>query len=109
MSTWKPCARMCASTRCSIRSAIGFLDEPHVDFRDRAIGNDRARLIADIAALEPADVQRRELQRFLKVVADLFGAMDAEEPLQLVAAIGHGRQNLPLLGESAAARRRKNR
>ena len=37
------------------------------------------------------------LQRFLKVVADLFGPLDAEEAHQIVAAIGHGRQNLALL------------
>ncbi len=47
--------------------------------------------------VQAADVQRGILQRFLQVVAHLFGAPDAEKAHQLVAAIGHGGQNLPLL------------
>ena len=77
---------------------IGLFDQPHVDLGGRAIGNDRARLIADVSAVEPADVQRRILQRLLKVVANLFGAADAEEAHQIARRIGHRGENLPFLG-----------
>ena len=77
---------------------ICLFDQPHVDLGGRAIRNDRARLFADVSAVEPADVQRRILQRLLKVVANLFGSADAEEAHQIARRIGHRGENLPFLG-----------
>ena len=53
---------------------VGFFDEADVNVCDGAIGNDRARLLPDVTALQATDVERRILQRFLEIVADLLSA-----------------------------------